>query len=134
MAPPQAPPKEGFQTPILYRYLLTLMTLRTLLWRAGRLSNLPTVFSIPVTYSSLLSSYSKPADMKKSILLRYVAGTLILAVSLLFIGSAPKSKTETPCCKKNMEQCPGKKSTSSPNNMIWETFTRKFVVISPFRY
>ncbi|HSU27711.1 MAG TPA: hypothetical protein VLJ68_04975 [Chitinophagaceae bacterium] len=72
--------------------------------------------------------------MKKSILFRYMAGIVIIALSLVFLSSAPKKKTDSSCCKKNM-QCPGKKSNSiSPSNGIWETFTRQFVIISPIHY
>jgi hypothetical protein len=71
--------------------------------------------------------------MQKKNILRFGIIAALIAVSLIFLSSSPRVHEEPTCCKENMENCP-QKVNSPASGMVWETFSRQFISISPFSY
>ncbi|HKB43133.1 MAG TPA: hypothetical protein VKC90_02045 [Chitinophagaceae bacterium] len=71
--------------------------------------------------------------MQKKNILRFGIIAVLVAACLIFLSSSARVHEEPTCCKENMNNCPKKKNNPAPA-MIWETFSRQFISISPFSY
>jgi hypothetical protein len=71
--------------------------------------------------------------MQKKNILRFGIIAVSIAASLIFLSSSPRVHEEPTCCKENMNNCPQKVNSQAPG-MVWETFSRQFISISPLSY
>jgi hypothetical protein len=66
--------------------------------------------------------------MRMGITIRFIVLALIVLSAFLILRSS--SAKQQPACKESMDQCCKKKcKTPADNNLIWETFSRQFIII-----